>query len=485
MRRPLEAGGIEVVLAWARRALDASGAAYVPLVPGPESEHDAQGDDNPALLLGPEDRAALRSGAALRDRGRLALPVRSHAGAVFGAVAVALRHGGDPTERDERDLGELCLLLGQGLDAEAARSEEGEFARFFALSLDNLCIAGFDGYFKLLNPRWETTLGYSLEELYSRPFVEFVHPEDQGRTAAETASLGRGTGTITFSNRYMKRNGETCYLQWTASPSYERERIYAVARDVTAQVQAEEDLKKSRAEAQAASQAKSAFLAMMSHELRTPLNSIIGFSDLLLRNEEKNLDAEELKYAERILANGIELLTLINSILDLSRIEAGRVQPEPCEVDLTELARGVVDTLRPLRRQGVALALDAPGRAVPFRTDPARLRQILLNLVGNGLKFTERGEVVLALRVDERGAPIAFEVRDTGPGIRPEDLSAVFEPFRQLEDGERRRYGGSGLGLPISRSFADALGLALEVESEPGRGTTFRVVLAGSASDGR
>jgi len=351
--------------------------------------------------------------------------------------------------------------------------EEDELARFFALSYDNLCIAGFDGYFKLLNPRWSETLGYSLAELYSRPYLDFIHPEDRGRTADEAEAIRGGEKTISFSNRYITKSGAICHLQWTAVPVLERSRIYAVARDVTEQMRVEDELMRSRMAAEAASQAKSAFLAMMSHELRTPLNSVIGFANLLLRNERGLLGAEELSYAARIQRNGEALLVLINSILDLSRIEAGRVEPLLADANLTALAREVVESLRPQAPSGVRLELDVPPEPITLRTDEGRLRHILFNLVGNGLKFTPKGSVTLRLAKQ----PLRFEVEDTGPGIPPEHLGTIFEPFRQLEEGAGRRHGGTGLGLAISRSFADALGLAIEVESAVGRGTLFRVVL--------
>jgi PAS domain S-box-containing protein len=351
--------------------------------------------------------------------------------------------------------------------------QEGEFSRFFHLSQDNLCIAGFDGYFKLLNAQWSLMLGYTLEELYARPFVEFVHPEDRIRTRSEAAAVSSGRKTLCFSNRYVAKNGRVCHLDWTATPEPARGLIYAIARDVTRQKHIEHELYASRAAAEAANKAKSAFLAMMSHELRTPLNSIIGFSNLLLRNPHARLAAEELDYAARIRRNGENLLALINSILDLSRIEAGRVEPALADANLTALVCEVAESLRPQVPADVDLRLEVPDHALILRTDEGRLRQILFNLAGNGLKFTARGSVTLRLAQ----SPLRLEVEDTGPGIAPEHLAAIFEPFRQIDEGAARRHGGTGLGLAISRSFAEALGLRIEVESKLGQGTLFRVPL--------
>jgi PAS domain S-box-containing protein len=474
---------VRTVLGCARRATGARTALFVPLVPGPQAQAAGPYDGDLREVLSPEDRALLRSGGRLWERpsrdaaGRAVAPVLGLGGATFGALGVLLDRASDTAEYPDILL-DLAGLLGHAMAAEAERAEEGEFSRFFSLSLDNLCIAGFDGYFKLLNPRWEETLGYTLEELYARPYLEFVHPEDRAVTNDEKDSLNRGVRTITFSNRYYRKDGSLCYLQWTAAPSFERKRVYAVARDVTSEVLTAQELRQSRAAAEAASQAKSAFLAMMSHELRTPLNSVIGFSNLLLKNRTKNLSPEELNYAERIRSNGLDLLALINSILDLSRIEAGRVQPEIGDVDLASLATDLVESVRSQARPGVELSAEVPPYPVPYRTDEGRLRQILLNLLGNGLKFTGSGAVTLRLLCDaDDRAPLAFEVRDTGPGIAAEHLETIFEPFRQLEDGSARRHDGSGLGLAISRSFAHALGLSIEVESRVGAGTVFRVPL--------
>ena len=356
---------------------------------------------------------------------------------------------------------------------------EFEFSHFFALSLDLLAIAGFDGYFKLLNRSWVRTLGYPLEELYAKPFIEFVHPEDRERTRREAEALSLGAQTVTFKNRYRCRDGTYRHMEWTAAPSTERSRIYAIARDVTEHERFEEELARGKEAAEAASKAKSLFLAMMSHELRTPLNSVIGFSDLLLRQGQ--LQTVERDYAERILRNGRGLLQLIDSILDLSSIEAGRTELSPEAVDLVALARETAAGL-PIPPAGgaVELRLDLPSGPVPRTTDPQRLGQILTNLLVNGLKFTERGSVTLHLGTGPGGSAV-FEVRDTGPGIPPEGLEEVFEPFHQLDQSRARRAGGSGLGLAVARLLADNLGYPLEVESEVGRGTTFRLTLPDDA----
>jgi len=488
MSSPYADEEVRTVLGFARRLTGAAGALFLPLGPGPRVQTLGDVPAQPESLLSSDERGLLRAGELLwipprpAAPGSAFAPVTTYGGVTFGALGVLLPDTAE-NAAPPKELAELAGLLSHAIAAEAQRAEEGEYSRFFTLSLDHMAIAGFDGYFKLLNPVWEQTLGYTLEELYSRPYLDFVHPDDHEITTHEKEGLSRGAMSLTFSNRYIKKDGTLCYLQWNAAPSFERKRVYAVARDVTEAVEVARELKQSREAAEAASQAKSAFLAMMSHELRTPLNSVIGFSNMLLRDKDDTLSSEQRDFTERIRSNGLNLLGLINSILDLSRIEAGRVQPEVREVELVGLARDVVASLRPQVLDGVELEVDVPDRPATYRTDGGRLRQILLNLVGNGLKFTPSGAVTLRLLpIPEAGSTAyAFEVEDTGPGIAPEHLETVFEPFRQVDGGAARRYDGSGLGLSISRSFADALGLEIEVESRVGSGTLFRVMLPAQA----
>jgi signal transduction histidine kinase len=232
--------------------------------------------------------------------------------------------------------------------------------------------------------------------------------------------------------------------------------------------------------AEAASTAKSDFLASMSHELRTPLNSVIGFTNMLLKNRDGRLQQQELLYLDRVRANGMHLLALINEVLDLAKVEAGRLELHLAEVDLRELVSSTAEELEGKQHGGVALRLEVPPvRAIT--TDPLRLKQVLINLAGNALKFTEQGFVTIRIIATPRGVPVAVEVADTGIGIPPDRIRSVFEPFTQAGPDTHERYGGTGLGLAISRALCEMMGFRLAVESEPGVGSTFRILLKNGA----
>lgn len=255
--------------------------------------------------------------------------------------------------------------------------------------------------------------------------------------------------------------------------------VVAVLRDVTEPRRLEAILRDAAREAEASSLAKSAFLATMSHELRTPLNAVIGFSNVLRKNAAGNLTERDLDYLDRIVANGRHLLSVIEDILDLSKIEAGRMEVLWEPVPLVELVGEVVGSLElQAHRKGIRLEGIVPDGAPPLVTDRQRLRQVLLNLAGNAVKFTATGGVsIRVLGGEEGGAPDAIEVEDTGIGIPEDQVSTIFEPFRQVEGSTNRSYGGAGLGLSISRSLCALMGYELDVRSRAGEGSVFTIRL--------
>jgi len=241
------------------------------------------------------------------------------------------------------------------------------------------------------------------------------------------------------------------------------------------------ELRTARARMEAAAQAKSDFLANMSHEIRTPMTAILGYADMLISEEGLERAPLHRRVAiETIQRNGTHLLAVINDILDLSKIEAGKMTCENVECSIFEIVDDVVDLLKfRAKEKGLNLRTEFAGRLpVRIRSDPTRLRQILLNLIGNAIKFTESGSVTMRVASSLDGeSNIVFEVIDTGIGLTPTQLSLLFRPFVQADTSTTRRFGGTGLGLSICKRLAEMLGGEVGVTSEPGRGSTFRATI--------
>jgi signal transduction histidine kinase/ActR/RegA family two-component response regulator len=288
-----------------------------------------------------------------------------------------------------------------------------------------------------------------------------------------------GAGDTHLEHRIVRPGGETRILRTDAHVDLDSEgrpmRTYGAVHDVTSQRAAEDALRASRDRAESAAVARSGFLASMSHEIRTPMTAILGYADLLLDPEAT--DDQRAEYVETIRASGSHLLGLLNDVLDLSKIEAGRLTVESIETDCVALANEVARLFRPrAMARGLSVEVEAGAKDLVIRTDPTRLRQILMNLVGNAIKFTERGGVTICVEADAGAGvrlPVRFTVVDTGVGMSAEQQQRIFEPFRQGSNCTTRRFGGTGLGLAICRRLADLLGGDIVVHSTPGEGSAF------------
>jgi signal transduction histidine kinase/DNA-binding response OmpR family regulator len=240
------------------------------------------------------------------------------------------------------------------------------------------------------------------------------------------------------------------------------------------------ELSRARQLADAANMAKSQFLANMSHELRTPLNAIIGITEMLVEDAEAEPDSELMEPLSRVLRAGRHLLSLINDILDLSKIEAGKMELHPDTIDIRGACAELVATARPLARQnGTSIKYECPDHIGSMLADPTRFRQTLLNLLSNACKFTRQGTVTLTVRREmaPHGERVMFEVTDTGIGIKPDQIERLFRDFSQADSSTTRRFGGTGLGLAISRRFARMMGGDIVVDSEFGTGSVFTLTL--------
>ncbi|WP_204106585.1 MULTISPECIES: PAS domain S-box protein [Spirulina sp. CCY15215] len=489
-------------------------------------------------------------------------------------------------------------VLAMVRDISDRKRAEMERDRFFTQSLDLLCVAGFDGYFKRVNPSWEATLGYTREELMARPFLDFVHRRDRDATIEAAAQLAQGKNIVNFENRYQCKDGSYKWLSWHSTSFTQESLIYAVAHDVTEQKNYEANLERERQQLQQivknapvamamfdrnmnyiahsdrwltdyelpdtslvgwnyydifpdipdrwreahqralqgeklshpedmflredgqqfylrwalhpwtesdgaiggivmvtdridqlvqAREAalenvrlKSQFLANMSHEIRTPMNGVLGMTELLLST---SLNNKQLDFVQTLRSSGENLLTIINDILDFSKLEAGEMRLDAHEFHLNSAIEDLLDlfTLQSCAKGVELIYIIEPDVPVYLKGDAARLRQVLTNLIGNALKFTERGEITLSiikeqLSINNEGQSnnkLRFAIQDTGIGISAVGQKKLFQSFSQVDASNTRKYGGTGLGLAICKELVQLMGGEIGVESIPDRGSTF------------
>lgn len=363
------------------------------------------------------------------------------------------------------------------------RESETRIRAVFEAAMDSIIFTDEDGRIVEFNKASEQTFGYDRKEVIGKDMAEvFVPPEARQRHRqnlagyADARKMGSMLGRA-LETPLLKKNGESFLAELAMQPiPLQGEAGFAVfVRDITRQKQEEEALRQAKDAAEAASRSKGAFVANMSHEIRTPMNAIIGMTEYVL---DTDVTTEQREYLDMVLDSGNSLLGLLNDILDVSKIEAGKLDLDNVQFPLRQwLKHSVRSQVFRADKKNIDfeynVATDTPDRVIG---DPHRLRQILVNLVGNAIKFTERGGITIDVRPESQSqelATVRFEVKDTGIGIPEEKCRSIFKEFEQAETTTRRQHGGTGLGLAICRRLVALMNGQIGVESEVGRGSTF------------
>ncbi|MFL6519446.1 MAG: PAS domain S-box protein [Chthoniobacterales bacterium] len=338
-------------------------------------------------------------------------------------------------------------------------------------SQDVICTVSEDGRFLSANAACKNLWGYTADELIGRQYIDLVHPDDRVKSTAVDERM-RETGKINdFVNRYIRKDGSTVDVLWSATWSEKDRIIFCVAHDVTDRARIEKALREAKEEADRANHAKSDFLSRMSHELRTPLNSILGFGQLLDRQSPTETQRPRIRY---ILSAGRHLLNLINEVLDISRIEAGTLQLSVEPVCLEEAIGEALDLMRPLAgERSISLSTDASLENTTYvLADRQRLKQVLLNLLSNAVKYSGMEGSVTVSFAESGSRFTRLSVQDTGAGIAVDKLARLFTPFDRL-GAEQSTVEGTGLGLALCQRLVQAMHGTIGVSSTLGNGSTF------------
>ncbi|MDP9175979.1 MAG: PAS domain S-box protein [Planctomycetota bacterium] len=397
-----------------------------------------------------------------------AAPIRDKSGTILGAVLVFHDIAQQRRAKQQMEISEL------------------RYRRLFEAAHDGILILDAQTAKVLdVNSFLQHLLGYPAEYFLGKELWEIGFFQDADRSKAAMAELQK-VGSIRYENLPLPdKAGRHIPVEFVSNVYCEGDHkvIQCNVRDITARKTAQDEIGRMKEAAEAANRAKSEFLANMSHEIRTPMTAILGFAEILLQSNQDPFDRTEC--IQTVRRNALHLLELVNDILDLSKIEAGKMTVERIHCNLPKLFEDLISLMRPRaseKKLGFEVTFDGP---IPrsIKTDPMRLRQILVNLLGNAVKFTDAGKIQMRVRAERSDAAniLYVEVIDTGIGVAGAQLDRLFQPFTQAEESTTRKFGGTGLGLAISQRIAHLLGGNIEVKSELGVGTTFTVRIDGGS----
>ena len=392
---------------------------------------------------------------------------------------LCLKHA-DLSNIFRNEMRQLCLRLSYTLQAcrqhQLLQRSQRELDQFFALSDNFMCMINPQGHFIKVNPAFLHKLGYSLDELYAIPLIDFIHPEDLPLTVEHFNGLFADDVSISFKNRMLHKNGHYVDLAWDMGMQSSTSIVYATAIDITQQLEIEKNLLRAKNVAEQTAQAKAAFLANMSHEIRTPLNGVLGILELVVL---QGVESKVKNQLETAIQSGRNLLAIVNDVLDFSKMSAGKLQLEQVNFSAPKLLQDIYDSFVYLAEEkNLQLKLETAGLSHCWLIgDPHRLKQILNNLLGNALKFTKQGQVAVRASSESTAEQVklTLSVTDTGIGLSKIQQQHMFDAFSQADLSTTRRYGGTGLGLTICKEIAELMQGDIQVHSVLGFGSVFTV----------